>query len=86
MRNLRYYRKGRADLVQLSTVAAAAGLFSNSAVVGLYALFAQSFPTEMRAGGGIVDGPRLADRCGCIAFPATNDKLKDWDQTLTPIL
>ncbi len=42
---------GQADLQQLSMVAAAAGFFTNSAVVGLYALFAQSFPTEVRAGG-----------------------------------
>jgi len=38
-------------LVQLSIVAAAAGFFTNSGVVGLYALFAQGFPTEVRAGG-----------------------------------
>ena len=42
---------GQADLQQLSMVAAAAGFFTNSAIVGLYALFAQSFPTEVRAGG-----------------------------------
>ena len=32
-------------------IAAIAGFFTNSAVVGLYALFAQSFPTHLRAGG-----------------------------------
>jgi MFS family permease len=43
--------------VQLSIVAAAAGFFTNSAVVGLYAIFAQSFPTEVRASGtGFVIG------------------------------
>lgn len=41
----------------LSLVAAAAGFFTNSAMVGLYAIFAQSFPTEVRAGGtGFVIG------------------------------
>jgi MFS family permease len=35
----------------LSLVAAGVGFFTNAAVVGLYALFAQSFPTALRAGG-----------------------------------
>ena len=39
------------DLGQLSTVAAIAGFFTNAGVVGLYALFAQSFPDRMRASG-----------------------------------
>lgn len=44
-------------LLQLTLVAAAAGFFTNSAIVGLYALFAQSFPTDVRAGGtGFVIG------------------------------
>jgi MFS family permease len=48
---------GQADLKQLSIAAAGAGFFTNAAVVGLYALFAQSFPTEVRAGGtGFVIG------------------------------
>lgn len=46
-----WFGQEHSDLVQLSTVAAAAGFFTNSAVVGLYALFAQGFPTEVRAGG-----------------------------------
>ncbi|WP_317928634.1 MFS transporter [Halioxenophilus sp. WMMB6] len=46
-----------ANLQQLSLFAAMAGFFTNSAVVGLYALFAQSFPTSVRAGGtGFVIG------------------------------
>ncbi|HBS36615.1 MAG TPA: MFS transporter [Parvularcula sp.] len=45
------------SLTQLTLVAATAGFFTNSAIVGLYALFAQSFPTEVRAGGtGFVIG------------------------------
>lgn len=44
-------------LAGLSLIAAAAGFCTNGAVVGLYALVAQSFPTAVRAGGtGIVIG------------------------------
>ncbi|WP_114952762.1 MFS transporter [Sphingosinicella terrae] len=39
------------DLTQLALVTAVAGFFTNAVIVGLYALFAQSFPTELRAGG-----------------------------------
>ena len=42
---------GQADLKQLSLAAAGAGFFTNAAVVGMYALFAQMFPTDVRAGG-----------------------------------
>ncbi len=52
-----WFGQEQASLTQLSMVAAAAGFFTNSGVVGLYALFAQSFPTELRAGGtGFVIG------------------------------
>jgi MFS family permease len=48
---------GQSDLVQLSLVAGIAGFFINAAIVGMYALFAQRFPTEVRAGGtGFVIG------------------------------
>jgi len=46
-----WFGRGQAGLSELSLVAATVGFFTNSAVVGLYALFAQSFPTEVRAGG-----------------------------------
>ena len=45
------FGQGQANLAQLSLVAAVGGFFTNAAVVGLYALFAQSFPTAARAGG-----------------------------------
>jgi predicted MFS family arabinose efflux permease len=46
-----------ADLHKLSLLAALAGFFTNSAVVGMYAIFAQSFPARVRAGGtGLVIG------------------------------
>lgn len=51
------FGQGQGDLAGLSAVAGAAGFFTNAAVAGLYALFAQSFPTELRAGGtGFVIG------------------------------
>ena len=39
------------DLSKLSMVCAAAGFFINGAIVGMYALFAQAFPTHVRAFG-----------------------------------
>ena len=51
------FGQGQADLVRLSTVAAAAGFFTNAAIVAMYATFADVFPTELRAGGtGLVIG------------------------------
>lgn len=48
---------GYDSLQQLSLIAAAAGFFVNAGVVGLYALFAESFPTSVRASGtGFVIG------------------------------
>jgi benzoate transport len=45
------FGRGFESIAALAWIAAATGFFTNSAVVGLYALFAQSFPTEVRAGG-----------------------------------
>jgi benzoate transport len=39
------------DLAMLSMVCAGAGFFINGAIVGMYALFAQAFPTHVRAFG-----------------------------------
>jgi predicted MFS family arabinose efflux permease len=51
------FGQGQADLTQLALIAGLAGMFTNSAIVGLYALFAESFPTAVRAGGtGFVIG------------------------------
>lgn len=51
------FGQGQATLGQLAVIAAIAGFFTNSAVVGLYALLAQSFPTHLRASGtGFVIG------------------------------
>jgi MFS family permease len=51
------FGQGQSSLAALSLVAAAAGFCTNAAVVGLYAIIAQSFPTSVRGGGtGIVIG------------------------------
>ena len=42
---------GQADLAQLSLICAIAGFFTNAGVVGLYGIFAQVFPTHVRATG-----------------------------------
>jgi len=45
------FGRGSADLGALSALVAVAGLFMNSAVAGYYLLFAQVFPTHVRATG-----------------------------------
>jgi MFS family permease len=51
------FGQGLATLGALSLAAAIAGFFTNGATAGLYAVFAQSFPTRLRAGGtGLVIG------------------------------
>ena len=45
------FGQGPADLLRLSITAAIGGFFTNAAVVGMYAMFAQKFPTHVRAGG-----------------------------------
>jgi benzoate transport len=39
------------DLTRLSMICAAAGFCTNAAIVGMYAIFAQAFPTHIRASG-----------------------------------
>ncbi len=45
------FGRGQSDLARLALVAAAAGFFTNAGVAGLYSLFAQAFPTSLRATG-----------------------------------
>jgi len=46
-----------ATLAQLAVMACIGGLFTNSATAGLYAVIAQCFPSQLRAGGtGFVIG------------------------------
>ena len=40
-----------ADLHTMSMLVALSGFFTNGAIVGMYAIFAQAFPTHVRAGG-----------------------------------
>ena len=46
-----WFGHGAADLGSLKTTLAITGLFTNSAIAGLYLLFAQVFPTHVRATG-----------------------------------
>jgi predicted MFS family arabinose efflux permease len=46
-----WFGRGQSDLFQLSLIAGIAGFFTNAGVVGLYATFAQAFPTHVRATG-----------------------------------
>ena len=46
-----WFGHGAADLASLKTTLAITGLFTNSAIAGLYLLFAQVFPTHVRATG-----------------------------------
>ena len=39
------------DLNELSLLCAVAGFFTNAGIVGLYAIYAQAFPTHVRATG-----------------------------------
>ncbi|HEX7980844.1 MAG TPA: MFS transporter [Gemmatimonadaceae bacterium] len=45
------FGQGQADLTHLSIVAAVAGMCTNGAIVGLYAIVAQSYPSAVRSGG-----------------------------------
>lgn len=46
-----WFGAGADDLATLSMTVAVVGLFTNSAIVGLYSLFAKVFPTHVRATG-----------------------------------
>ncbi|WP_068074676.1 MFS transporter [Novosphingobium lentum] len=46
-----WFGRGQPDLHSLSTIVFIAGLFTNSAIVGLYSIFALAFPTHVRATG-----------------------------------
>jgi MFS family permease len=48
---LAVFGRGQANLAQLSLICAISGFFTNAGVVGLYGIFAQVFPTHVRATG-----------------------------------
>src|SRR5436305_1493607 len=73
----------QAELQQLSLVAALAGFCTNAAVVGLYALFVQYFPAEVRAGGtGFVIG---VGRGGAVLGPVLAGFLFEAGQPLSEV-
>jgi len=74
------FGRSRPDLTQLALSAAIAGFFCNAAIVGLYAMFARSFSTAVRASGtGFVIG---VGRGGAALGPIAAGYLFDAGATL----
>jgi benzoate transport len=72
-----------ANLTQLSLLCAAAGFCTNAAIVGLYAIYAQAFPTHVRATGtGFAIG---IGRGGSVLAPITAGFLFKWGYTLPTV-
>jgi cyanate permease len=77
------FGKGYADLAALSLVCACAGFFTNGAINGLYATFAQVFPSHMRASGtGFAIG---TGRGGSVLAPIIAGFLFQAGYGLTPV-
>jgi benzoate transport len=71
------------DLTELSLLCAAAGFCTNAAIVGLYAIFAQVFPTYVRATGtGFAIG---VGRGGSVLAPITAGFLFKWGYSLPTV-
>jgi|KBSSwiStaDraftv2_1062776.scaffolds.fasta_scaffold01570_7 benzoate transport len=71
------------DLTELSLLCAAAGFFTNGVIIGLYAIFAQAFPTHVRAGGtGFAIG---LGRGGSVLAPITAGFLFKWGYPLPTV-
>ena len=74
---------GQVNLTSLAIVAGITGFFTNSVVVGLYALLAQSYPTHLRAGGtGFVIG---MGRAGAVLGPIIAGFLFEGEFSLTAV-
>ena len=74
---------GQVNLTSLAIVAGITGFFTNSAVVGLYAMLAQSYPTHLRAGGtGFVIG---MGRAGAVLGPIIAGFLFEGEFSLTDV-
>ena len=74
---------GQVNLTGLAIVAGITGFFTNSVVVGLYALLAQSYPTHLRAGGtGFVIG---MGRAGAVLGPIIAGFLFEGEFSLTAV-
>ncbi len=77
------FGRSEADLNQLSLVCAAAGFFINAGIVGLYAIYAQAFPTHVRATGtGFAIG---IGRGGSVLAPITAGFLFKWGYPLPTV-
>jgi benzoate transport len=71
------------DLNELSLLCAGAGFFTNAAIVGLYAIYAQAFPTHVRATGtGFAIG---LGRGGSVLGPIAAGYLFTWGYTLPAV-
>jgi benzoate transport len=71
------------DLNELSLLCAAAGFFTNAGIVGLYAIYAQAFPTQVRATGtGFAIG---LGRGGSVLAPVTAGFLFSWGYGLPTV-
>jgi benzoate transport len=71
------------DLHELSLLCACAGFFTNAAIVGLYAIYAQAFPTQLRASGtGFAIG---IGRGGSVLAPITAGFLFKWGYGLPQV-
>ena len=69
-----------ANLNELSVLCALAGFFTNAGIVGLYAIYAQAFPTHVRATGtGVSIG---LGRGGAALGPIAAGYLFNWGYTL----
>jgi benzoate transport len=71
------------DLNELSLLCACAGFCTNAAIVGLYAIFAQAYPTHVRATGtGFAIG---MGRGGSVLAPITAGYLFKWGYSLPTV-
>jgi len=71
------------DLLQLKLLCAASGFCTNAAIIGLYALFAQVFPTPLRASGtGFAIG---VGRGGSVLAPIAAGYLFKWGYSLPTV-
>jgi benzoate transport len=71
------------DLNELSLLCAASGFFTNGVIIGMYAIFAQAFPTHVRAGGtGFAIG---IGRGGSVLAPITAGFLFKWGYALPTV-
>jgi MFS family permease len=77
------FGRSAADLRQLSLLCACAGFCINAGIVGMYAIFAQAFPTHVRATGtGFAIG---LGRGGSVLAPITAGFLFKWGYPLPTV-